>query len=320
MPFFSCILLSHDKAAYVGEAIDSLLRQTYPDWEAVILDSGVLYDRGFFSSLPALKDPRFRLVRSWETEEIRKTKTIASWCFNECFRKKLLKGQYITYLCDDDLLYPNAFQAFHDYIREHPKASAMYASVNMTGVNTKGEKLLFRESLAKEVKGSCCEGGSLDCQVDYLQLCHKADLFGHFSEGEFWPEDTEAMRHADGILLEKIGKLVPIYPVPAKIGENRKVPVSLNEGGERLDLVLEIYRREHELRRLRKLLAEREQELAFLRIWREVYLGFHRLDCLRHWLVDKLSGAIHSVPPFRRLASMILLTRRAWQQAFRQAA
>ncbi|HTU20965.1 MAG TPA: glycosyltransferase family A protein [Gemmataceae bacterium] len=313
MPFFSCILLSHDKAAHVGEAIDSLLAQTFRDWEAVVMDSGVLHDRGFFSSLPAMKDPRIRLVRSWETEETRKTKTIASWCFNECFRKKLLGGQYVTYLCDDDLFYPNAFQAFHDYAQAHPDAKAMYASVDMTGVSADGEKLSFRELLAEEVKGSCCGGGPLDCHVDYLQLCHKADLFDLFPEGDFWPEDREVIQHADGIFLEKIGNLVPIYPIPVKIGENRKVPLSLNTGGERLELLLEVCRREHEIKRLGKLLAEMGQELAVLRSRRE--------DCLRYRVVDKLNGTLQRVPALHWLGKKLLLTSwQVWRRALRQTA
>lgn len=313
MPFFSCILLSHDKAAYVGEAIDSLLAQTFRDWEAVVMDSGVLHDCGFFSSLPAMKDPRIRLVRSWETEEIRKTKTIASWCFNECFRKKLLNGQYVTYLCDDDLFYPNAFQVFHDYAQAHPDAKAMYASVDMTGLSANGEKLLFRELLAEEVKGSCCGGGPLDCHVDYLQLCHKADLFDLFPEGDFWPEDREVIQHADGIFLEKIGNLTPIYPIPVKIGENRKVPLSLNTGGERLELLLEMCRRENEIRRLGKLLAEMGQELAVLRSPRE--------DCLRYRVVDKLNGTLQRVPVLHWLGKKLLLTSwQVWQRALRQTA
>lgn len=313
MPFFSCILLSHDKADHVGEAIKSLLAQTFLDWEAVVMDSGVLHDRDFFASLPAMRDPRIRLVRSWETAEIRKTKTIASWCFNECFRKKLLHGRYVTYLCDDDLLYPNAFQTFHDHAQAHPETQAMYASVDMTGVSAAGEKLFLRERLAEEMKGSCCGGGPLDCQVDYLQLCHKADLFDLFPQGDFWPEEREVIQHADGIFLEKIGSLVPIYPIPIKIGENRKVPSSLNTGGERLELLLELSRRDTEIRRLEKLLAEMGQQLAVLHN--------RRAECLRYRVVDRLNGALQRMPALHRLGKKFLLTSwQLWQRAARQNA
>jgi glycosyltransferase involved in cell wall biosynthesis len=309
MPFFSCIVLSHDKAAHVAEAINSLLAQTFPDWEAVVFDSGVLYDRGFFGDLPAMKDPRVRLVRSWETEEIRKTKTVASWCFNECFRKKLVGGRYVTYLCDDDLLYPNALEAFADYARAHPGVMAMYGSVDMTGVSAGGEKLFFREILADEVKGSCCGGGPLDCRVDYLQLCHRASLFDLFPDDEYWPEGRDVIRHADGIFLEKIGSLVPIYPVPAKIGENRKVPLSLNEGGEALELRLEVCRRDGEIRRLEQALAGARQELADLR------------GRLRYRVADRLNGAVKRVPALHWLGKKLVLTGwRAWKPAARQGA
>ncbi|HWG42688.1 MAG TPA: glycosyltransferase family 2 protein [Gemmataceae bacterium] len=300
MPFFSCILLSHDKAAHVAEAIDSLVAQTFLDWEAVVFDSGVLYDQGFFATLPAMNDPRIRLVRSWETEEIRATKTIASWCFNECFRKKLLHGQYITYLCDDDLYYSNAFQAFFDYANIYPDAMALYASVDMTGVSAAGEKLVFRELLADERRGTCCGGGPLDCHVDYLQLCHKAALFDLFPDEDFWPEERAVIQHADGIFLEKIGCRAPIYPVPVKIGENRKVPSSLNTGGERLELLLEISRRDHEIRRLEQLLAEMGHELAELQSQSPALL--------RYRIADKLNGAFKRVPVLHRIGKKLALT------------
>ncbi len=297
MPFISCILLSHNKPDHVGEAIDSLIAQTFRDWEAVVFDSGVLYDQGFFSCLPAMKDPRIRLVRSWETEQLRQTKTIASWCFNECFRNKMLNGTFVVYLCDDDMYYPNAFATFHDYAQAHSEAKAMYASVDLTGVSATGEKLLFRELLAQEVKGSCCGGGPLDCQVDYLQLCHRAELFDLFPD-EFWPEDREVIRHADGIFLEKIGSRTPIYPIPVKIGENRKLPDSLNSGGERLELMLEIARRDQEIRRLAQLLAEKERESAFSR---------H----LRYRIADKLNDVLKRIPGLHSAGKRLVLT--GWQ-------
>jgi hypothetical protein len=250
MPFLSCILLSHDKPAFVGEALDSLLAQTFPDWEAVVFDSGRLYDRGFFDAVPAARDARVRVVRSWETETIRRTKTVASWCFNECFRKGLVRGGHVSYLCDDDLLYPNAFRDFHDHFRADPGVQALYASIDRTGVTARGEKFRLPAFLADTVRGSCCGGGPLDCHVDYLQLCHKTDLLRRFPDDEFWPEDRDAVRHADGLFLERLGGLVPIHPLPVKVGQNRKVPTSLNDGGERLESLRQLCLLEEEIDRL----------------------------------------------------------------------
>ena len=249
-PLFTCIVVSHNKPARVTEALASLSHQTFADWEAIVFDSGVLYDQGFFECLPFASDPRFRFVRSWETDELRKTKTIASWCSNECFRKQLVRSKYVTYLCDDDLLHPGAFEAFHRHLEAHPNAMALYGAVDMTVVNERGERFLLREIPANEIKGSVCGGGRLDFQVDYLQICHHVDVLKSFPTDEYWPEDRDAIRHADGIFLEQVGRHYPIYPVAAKIGENRKVPESLNDGGERFRLLEQTARQADAARRL----------------------------------------------------------------------
>ncbi len=250
-PLFTCLVLSHDKPEYVVEAISSLQNQSFSDWEAIVFDSGVLYDQGFFATLPAMADPRIRLVRSWETEELRQTRTIASWCFNECLRKKLVRGSFLTYLCDDDLLDPGAFSAFDSHLQQNPGTMAMYGSVDMTVVNRQGEKFLLWQSPAHEIKGRCCQGGVLDKTVDYLQFCHHIDVLKVFPNEEYWPEDRAAMRHADGLFMEQIGEHFPIFPVSARIGENRKVPQSLNDGGENAERLAELGRLTEADRRLR---------------------------------------------------------------------
>jgi hypothetical protein len=264
-PLFTCIVISHNKSAHVTEALASLASQTFANWEAIVFDSGVLYDQGFFEGLSLSADPRFRLVRSWETDELRRSKTIASWCSNECFRKGLVRGKYVTYLCDDDLLDPGAFAAFYQYLQDHPAAMAMYGSVDMTVINEQGERFLLREIPAKEVKGRICRGGRLDQQVDYLQICHHVDVLKTFPNDEYWPEEREFIRHADGIFLEQIGSRFPIYPVPAKIGENRKVPDSLNDGGERLRILEQVARDAEAVRRLWRSLGPFGQLLSHLK-------------------------------------------------------
>jgi glycosyltransferase involved in cell wall biosynthesis len=312
MPFITCIVLSHNKPVQLSEALDSLLAQTFQDWDALVVDSGVLHDRGVFDQLPAMRDPRLRLIRSSETEELRRTKTIASWCFNECFRKKLVQGEYVTYLCDDDLIYANAFQAFYDHVQANPSVQAMYASVDMTAVTSSGQKFRLREIVANEIKGSCCGGGPLDCWVDYLQLCHKADLLKRFPDDEYWPEDRAVMAHADGVFLEKIGSHVPIYPVKAKIGQNRKVPSSLNEGGERLDLLYRIHCLEEENNNLRHALAQVQVE--------HTQVLAHFQGCLRYRVVDTLNGAFRRIPLIHWASKGLLLAgKKAWSWARRRA-
>ncbi len=293
MPFFTCIVLSHNKPAYVADAIGSVAGQTFADWEAVVFDSGALFDQGFFRELPVMADPRVRLLRSWETAELRQTRTIASWCFNECFRKHLVRGQYVTYLCDDDVLYANAFHDFHRHIQDHPGTLAMYGAIDMTVINARGEQYFFQEMGAGEVRGQCCGGGRLDGHVDYLQLCHHVDVLKGFPTAEYWPEDRAVIRHADGVFMERIGSLVPLQPVPAKIGANRKVPESLNDGGETLNLLEKICRLKAENRRLRERLKAAERIPA------------------RYRIADRLNAALRRWPRIHRLGRKILLGKDA---------
>lgn len=326
MPFFTCIILSHDKPSHVGEAIASVVNQSFPDWEAIIFDSGVLHDQGFFQTLPTMDDPRLRLVRSWETEALRRTKTIASWCFNECFRKKLVRGRYVIYLCDDDLFYPNAFAAFHSYVNDHPETLAMYGSVDMTVINAHGEKFFLKELIADQARGQCCLGPPIDRHVDSLQLCHHVDILEQFPNDEYWPEDRSVTRHADGLFMEAIGRLVPLQPVPVKVGENRKVPSSLNDGGDRLGLLEQICRVQEENRQLQRLLAEKQEELEEenrqLQGVLAVKLGLeeearrlHRLLALkqelplRYKIADCLNNFVKGSPPLHQFGRRLL---RSW--------
>lgn len=312
MPFFSCILLSHDKPVHVGEAVESLIAQTFPDWEAVVFDSGVLHDRGFFSTLPTMKDPHppGPLVGNGGDPADENHRVVV---LQRVLPQKNAQRPIRHLPVRRRPVLPRRFQAFHDYAASHPQAMALYAAVDMTGVSAAGEKLVFREILAEEIKGSCCGGGALDCQVDYLQLCHKAELFDLFADAEFWPEDREVIEHADGIFLEKIGGRVPIYPVAAKIGENRKVPISLNTGGERLELLMEVCRREQEIGRLNKILADMGQELASLR--------GQGGGCLRHRVADKLNAAVKRVPMLHGLGKKVAMASWwAWRRSTRRSA
>src|ERR1035437_2230446 len=57
----SIVLATYDRAATLPRAIDSVLRQTYADWELIIVDDGSRDETG--ELLSALRDPRIRVCR-----------------------------------------------------------------------------------------------------------------------------------------------------------------------------------------------------------------------------------------------------------------
>jgi hypothetical protein len=236
MPAISVLIVSHYKPHLLREAVDSVLRQTFTDWQAILIDSGALYDRGFFDQLPWAKDPRFRVVKSGETPDLRRRKAMAPWCFNECFRRGWVRGDLVMYLCDDDILYPNAFATFVERFRQRPEAMAMYASQDIGWIGADGRCWLVGERRARGAGGRCRQGRVMDCQVDYLQLCHRRAALEAFPDDEYWPEGQATRDHADGIFMERLGTYHPILPVDVKVGQNRRTAwstyVPLPGGGQ----------------------------------------------------------------------------------------
>lgn len=193
------------------------------------MDSGVLFDAGYFS--PFKNESRFKFIRSTETNEMRQTKAMAPWCYNECFRRGIVNGELVVYLCDDDLYYANAFETFVDYARANPHVAAMYASQDLAVIKADGHRAITGERRALALGGRCCKGRVLDSQVDYAQMAHKRSVLKMIKGNErqeWWPEGKDTEGHADGIFMEKIGSVAPFYPIDIKVSQNRRTPKSLN--------------------------------------------------------------------------------------------
>lgn len=215
----SCLLVSHNKPDLVHEAIESVLNQDSNDWELLIMDSGPL-----LSELAKYENDKVKLYASGETEELKQKKAMAPWCYNEFFRRNLVTGELISYLCDDDILYPCAFSVFQRWATNNPKMLAMYASIDLAFKAPEKEVMIYSQRKALEIGGKGAYG--MDCRVDYLQFCHRREVLEHFEDDEYWPEGRATERHADGVFMDKVGDICHIYPIPVKIGQNRRTPKS----------------------------------------------------------------------------------------------
>lgn len=61
-PFFSVIVPVYNVAPYLGECLDSVLAQTFTDWECLCTDDGSKDGSDLILDAYARRDPRFRIT------------------------------------------------------------------------------------------------------------------------------------------------------------------------------------------------------------------------------------------------------------------
>ncbi len=109
-PFFSVIVPTYNQARYLGEALDSLLAQTDPDWEAVVVNDGSTDSTPEVLEAYLKRDERFRAVH-------KENGGVAS-ALNEGLRQA--NGEWVCWLSSDDLFEPRKLQIHREWIVKHP--------------------------------------------------------------------------------------------------------------------------------------------------------------------------------------------------------
>lgn len=123
----SIITPMYKGAAFVGETIESVLRQTYTDWEMIIVDDCSPDGGAGIRVVKQYKDPRIKLIES-------NVNKVSSGARNIALREA--KGRYIALLDSDDM-WPEeylerqiAFLTTHDVV-------IVYGGVQRIDENTK---------------------------------------------------------------------------------------------------------------------------------------------------------------------------------------
>lgn len=94
MTKFSIIIPVYNVAPYLRECLDSVLKQTFTDWEAICVDDGSTDGSGVILDEYAAKDKRFRVIHQANVG--------VSAARNRAL--KVVSGKWILFLDSDDLL------------------------------------------------------------------------------------------------------------------------------------------------------------------------------------------------------------------------
>ena len=104
----SVIMLTYNREDLVGRAIESILHQTYPDFEFLIIDNGSTDQSGAIADRYASQDSRIRVIH-------RERGNIGS---GRNTGLDAAQGEYITFIDDDDWAEPDFLEFLYHLITE----------------------------------------------------------------------------------------------------------------------------------------------------------------------------------------------------------
>ena len=95
----SVIIPCYNQAQYLPDALGSVLVQTYPDWECIIVNDGSPDNTEAVARLWVLKDARFKYIKK-ENGGLSSARNAG---------QKVAVGGYLQYLDADDVIHPDKF-------------------------------------------------------------------------------------------------------------------------------------------------------------------------------------------------------------------
>ncbi len=105
MPFFSVCIPNYNYAAFVGDTIQSVLDQTFQDFEIIVVDN-------------ASTDNSAEVIQSFSSDKVHFYQNNYNIGFAPNLQRatSYAKGDYLILLSSDDIMYPNALATYKEVI------------------------------------------------------------------------------------------------------------------------------------------------------------------------------------------------------------
>jgi len=121
-PTVSVVLPVHDGSRYLDRSVESLLSQTYSDWELILVDDASTDDTPLKMEAWAAADDRIKAVRLSENRKL-------PGALNEGFRRA--GGDVLSWTSDDNWYAPDALARMVEVLREKPEVDVVYADYTL---------------------------------------------------------------------------------------------------------------------------------------------------------------------------------------------
>lgn len=120
-PLVSVIVPCYKQAQYLSETLDSVLAQTYPYWECIIVNDGSPDDTEEIAKIYCAKDNRYKYV-------CQENQGVSAARNNGIARSR---GEYILPLDGDDLIAPTYLEKAIPIMSQNPRIKLIYSRIRM---------------------------------------------------------------------------------------------------------------------------------------------------------------------------------------------
>ena len=138
-PLVSIVTPAHNEEQYIAECIESVLRQTYENWEFVILDNSSADKTSEIAQRFAASDPRIRVVRC-------ESLVPAVPNFNRALRLMSSTSKYCKMVLADDWIMPDCLERMVALMEGNP-------NVGLVGAYTLQDRTLLCQGLSYRSEG-----------------------------------------------------------------------------------------------------------------------------------------------------------------------
>ena len=128
MPKVSIVLPTYNGEKYINESIESILSQTFSDWELIIVNDCSTDRTPQIVQKYADKDARIRIIHNQVNQKLPNSLNIG---FEQA------KGEYLTWTSDDNYYLPSALEEMVNFLNQNPEYPMVCAGMN--SIDEKGD-------------------------------------------------------------------------------------------------------------------------------------------------------------------------------------
>ena len=118
----SIVLPTFNGEKYISQSIDSIIRQSYNDWELIVVDDCSTDRTGEIAERFAEDDGRIKIIHNTENKKLPASLNIG-------FRKTI--GEYLTWTSDDNAYEKDALSVMHNFLNVNPKIPMVCTAMNL---------------------------------------------------------------------------------------------------------------------------------------------------------------------------------------------